>query len=107
MSDDDLNMEIARLEKLRAVVVPICGARPLTIPRSLWNEAWMAYAKEYRPHRAQYARILNEGFYAEELDKLRPGWRPTAQEIEHLRMQLILIGAREVFGIGDTGIGLG
>jgi hypothetical protein len=89
-----------RVEVARRENVPICGSAPLQIPRSLWNEAWIAYAKKYHPGASQYIRLLNEGFYASELDDLRPGWRPVAQEIERLRADLLAIRSCEVFYAG-------
>ena len=68
--------------------VPICGSTGITIPRSIWDEAWISYAKKYGNSQSQHDRLLREGFYVEELDILRPGWGPTNQEIATLRAQL-------------------
>lgn len=66
--------------------VPVCGASPLTVSRAIWDEAWIAYAKKYGASRneRQHDRLLREGFYAQELDELRPGWRPVEQRIAEL-----------------------
>jgi hypothetical protein len=65
--------------------VPICGSRgTLTVSRAIWDEAWHAYGKQYGFTDSQHKRLLREGFYAEELDTLRPGWRPVDQALERL-----------------------
>jgi hypothetical protein len=65
--------------------VPICGSRStLTVSRAIWDEAWHAYGKQYGFTESQHKRLLREGFYAEELDTLRPGWRPVDQALERL-----------------------
>jgi hypothetical protein len=75
--------------------VPICGSRgTLTVSRAIWDEAWHAYGKQYGFTDSQHKRLLREGFYAEELDTLRPGWRPVDQALERL--------AREKAGANDT-----
>ena len=69
--------------------VPVCGSRgALTVSRAIWDEAWIAYAKQYGHTASQHARLLREGFYAEELDDLRPGWRPVDQRIVELERTL-------------------
>ena len=67
--------------------VPICGTG-LTVSRAIWDEAWIAYAKQYGHTTAQHDRLLRQGFYVEELDDLRPGWRPIDQRIAELEAQL-------------------
>lgn len=89
----DIEDRIVELEQLRKDMVPICGAPYAAVPRCLWDEAWLSYAKEYRPSRGQYARLLNEGFYASELDDLRPGWRPVDQELARLRAEIIRLSS--------------
>src|SRR5216684_5196387 len=74
----------AQVVEKRKSRVPICGAPGATVDRAIWDEAWLAYAKAYRPDEHQYFRILNEGFYANELDDLRPGWRPVEARIKEL-----------------------
>ena len=68
--------------------VPICGLSSLTVSRAIWDEAWMAYAKQYGDSSGQHARLLKEGFYTGELDMFRPGWRPVEQRIAALERQL-------------------
>ncbi len=70
--------------------VPICGTRGLTVSRAIWDEAWIAYVKRYGSgaQDRQHARLLAEGFYASELDDLRPGWRPIEQRIAALEGSL-------------------
>ncbi len=70
--------------------VPICGTRGLTVSRAIWDEAWIAYVKRYGSgaQDRQHARLLAEGFYASELDDLRPGWRPIDQRIAALEGSL-------------------
>ncbi len=89
---DSRERQIAEERKER---VPICSTT-LTIPRSIWDEAWLAYGKKYAGSatRSQFFRLLNEGFYAQELDDLRPGWRPVAQQIVVLTEALEFCKAR-------------
>lgn len=64
--------------------VPVLGAKGLTIPRALWDEAWIAYCKEYSASGtvSQHERLLEQGFWISELDHFVPNWRPVAQELE-------------------------
>jgi len=80
--------------------VPICGAPGATVDRAVWDEAWLAYSKAHRPEEYQYYRILNEGFYAEELDDLRPGWRPVEARIKELEARVAQMACMEM-GEGD------
>lgn len=69
--------------------VPICGTKgTATVSRAIWDEAWLAYEKKYSGGEAQHKRLLREGFYAEELDMFRPGWRPVDQRIAALEREL-------------------
>ena len=77
--------------------MPICGSHGITIPRAIWDEAWLGYGKTYpgSNSESQFYRLLNEGFYESELDSFRPGWRPVqtqldtlARENEHLIREL-------------------
>ena len=92
-----LKRERTEVEAVRQEMVPICGSYPLTIPRHLWNQAWLAFTKKHRRELGEYTRILREGFYASELDDLLPGWRETDRLIKDLRQKLIEQAAREVF----------
>lgn len=74
--------------------VPICGTRETaTVSRAIWDEAWLEYAKRYGGDGNQHARLLGQGFYAGELDELRPGWRPIEQRIADLERDLTRITA--------------
>lgn len=79
----------AEVAAARARDVPVIKGGGLTIPRAVWDEAWLAYAEKHHPDERQFYRILNEGFYVSELDDLRPGWRPVAREIQELRQKLL------------------
>lgn len=72
--------------------VPICGTnRTGTVSRAIWDEAWIASGKEYGYSDSQHKRLLGEGFYAQELDLFRPGWRAVDQRIEELERDLGLL----------------
>jgi hypothetical protein len=73
------------IEDLRKDWVPICHGGGATVPRMVWDKAWIAYAKKHSGDERQYIRILNEGFYAEELDTLYPGWQAVDREMTELR----------------------
>lgn len=68
--------------------VPICGTKGATVSRAIWDEAWIAYEKQYGGGESQHKRLLREGFYAGELDMFRPGWRPVDQRIAALEATL-------------------
>lgn len=76
--------------------VPICGTKGATVSRAIWDEAWIAYEKKYSGGESQHKRLLREGFYAEELDTFRPGWRPVDQRIAALEATLSATASAEV-----------
>lgn len=83
--------------------VPICGSRgTATVSRAIWDEAWIVYSEKYGGSESQHDRLLRQGFYAGELDDLRPGWRPVEQRITALQNKLTEIESLARRGVASN-----
>lgn len=66
---------------------PLLGGRG-SIPWSIAEEAYAEYARLYGSTQSLERLAQRGGFAPEELDELRPGWRPVAARISALETAL-------------------